>query len=147
MIWVRTDCSIGVPLGFEYQDPVYNAQGGPLYEASGIAMFDGWSNNTCEMTAIEAAIEAAIEGTWFDLQVKARGLQLGRVGNNGEILFREINACGDITSWNFTWADVAYPNSTWDMEASGTIFVKKGVQKACIGTAMQQAGGVMDRCV
>lgn len=106
-------------------------------------MFDGWSNNTCVMNMIEAVNE----GVWFALEVKARGLQLGGVGNNGEVLFRRINACGDITSWNFTWSNVAYPNSTWDMEASATIFVIKGVQKACIGTAMQQAGGAMDECM
>lgn len=143
MIWVRTDCSTGVPLGSEYQDPVYNSPGVSLYEETGFSMFDGWSNNTCVMNIIESGIE----GAWFALEVKARGLQLSGVGNNGEVLFRGINACGDITSWNFTWADVAYPNSTWDMAASSTVFVKKGVQKACIGTAMQQAGGMMDECV
>lgn len=121
---------------------MYSSPGVSLYETFGIAMFDSWSNNTCVMTMTKAVTE----GTWFDLDVKARGLQLGGVGNNGEILFRRINACGDITSWNFTWADVAYPNSMWDMEASSTIFVRKGVQKACVGTAMQQAGGVMDKC-
>lgn len=142
VIWVRTNCSIGVPLDSEYQDPVYNSPGVSLYEASGISMFDGWSNNTCVMTVLKAVSD----GTWFNLEVKARGFQLGGVGSDGEILHRRINACGDISSWNFTWTDVAYPNSTWDMEASSTMFVKKGVQKACIGTAMQQAGGVMDEC-
>lgn len=142
MIWVRTNCSTGLPLGSEYQDPVYNSPGVSLYEASGRAMFDGWSNNTCVMNVMKAVSE----GTWFDLEIKARGLQLGGVGSNGEILLRRINACGDISSWNFKWADAAYPNLTWDMEVSANIFVKKGVQKACIGTAMQQAGGVVDQC-
>lgn len=139
---MRTNCSIGVPLGSEYQDPVYNSPGVSLYEESGASMFDGWFNNTCVMTVLKAVND----GTWFDLEVKARGFLLGGVGSDGEILHRRINACGDISSWNFTWTDVAYPNSTWDMEARSTMFVKKGVQKACIGTAMQQAGGVMDEC-
>lgn len=32
------------------------------------------------------------------------------------------------------------------MGANGTMFVKKDVQKACIGTAMERADGVKDRC-
>lgn len=142
MIWVRTNCSSGEPLGAEDQDPVYNSPGVSLYEVSGLTMFDGWSNNACVMNVIKAVSD----GIWFDLQVKARGLELGMIGNNGEQLLRRINACGDISSWNFTWADVAYPNSTWDMRASSTIFFKDGVSKACIGQAMVQAGGVADNC-
>lgn len=106
-------------------------------------MFDGWSTNTCVMTDIKTVSD----GTWFNLEIQARGLQLGMVGNNGEVLFRRVNACGDISSWNFTWADLAYPNSTWDMAANSTLFVKNGVSKACIGTALEQAGGVADSCV
>lgn len=143
VVWVRTNCSYGAPLGTAYQDPVYNYPGVSLYQTSGMSMFDGWIKNTCVMTVMKAMSD----GTWFDLEVKARGFLLDGVGSNGEILLRRINGCGDMSSWNFTWADVVYPDLTWDMEASSTIFVKKGVQKACIGTAMQQAGGVMDQCI
>ncbi|KAI3394504.1 hypothetical protein diail_2638 [Diaporthe ilicicola] len=142
VIWVRTNCSTGQPLGAEQQDPVYSFPGVSLYEVSGLTMFDGWVTNTCVMNDIKAESD----GTWFDLEVKGRGLRLGMIGNNGELLFRRINACGDISSWNFTWADVAYPNSTWDMTASSTIFIKKGVSKACIATAVVQAGGMADNC-
>jgi hypothetical protein len=79
--------------------------------------------------------------------IKARGLDIRGIGNDSEVLHRRVNLCGDIVIWNFTWADTVYPNTTWDMEAASTMFVKKGVQKACIGTAMQQADGVMDECV
>ncbi|KAJ0118227.1 hypothetical protein J7T55_009010 [Diaporthe amygdali] len=143
VIWVRTNCSTGEPLGFQSQDPVYNSPEVSLYAYSSSTMFDGWSTNTCVMTNIKSVSD----GTWFNLEIQARGLQLGMVGNNGEVLFRRVNACGDISSWNFTWADVAYPNSTWDMAANSTLFVKKGVSKACIGTALEQAGGVADNCV
>lgn len=143
VIWVRINCTFKMPLGPEYQDPVYNSPGVSLYYYSGVSMFEGWSNNTCVMTVLNAVSD----GTWFELQIKARGLDIRGIGYDGEVLHRRVNACGDIVTWNFTWAHTVYPNSTWDMEATSTMFVKKDVQKACIGTAMEQADGVKDECV
>ncbi|KAH8783219.1 hypothetical protein F5883DRAFT_637477 [Diaporthe sp. PMI_573] len=65
VLWVRTNCSFRMPLGPEYQDPVYNSPGVSLYDFSGISMFDGWRNNTCVMTVLNAVSE----GTWYELQI------------------------------------------------------------------------------